>query len=136
MKNNILEKKINYFIPKEFLRQIRNPKYFLLYKPFKSGEFLLNFGVFRPSLKFGDAKSWLGLPSAWNELQSSEVGVTEPGLKKVSNPSPKSCEMASVTSPGFNRGLVGALVFARRGRPKHKSKENKDVLELFCELSL
>ena len=43
------------------------------------------------------------------------VGVTDPGLKKVSNPSPRS--EVSVESAGRSMGLVGALVFARFGRP-------------------
>lgn len=91
--------------------------------PLRYGEFRLSFGVFRSSLRMGDEKVWFGLPSAWNELQSSEVGVTDPGLKNVSSPSPKSG--ASVDSPGLSSGLVGALVLARRGLP---AKNHLDVV--------
>lgn len=102
--------------------------------PLSSGEFRLGLGVLRPSLKFGEAKSWFGLPSAWNELlQSSDVGVTEPGRKKVSKPSPISRGMFSDISPGFNSGRVGARVFARRGRPKiiHNIKSRKNYIACY-----
>lgn len=76
---------------------------------------------------------WLGLPSAWNELQSSEVGVTEPGLKKVSRPSPKSG--VSADSPGLSSGRVGALVFARRGLPVKSYSFFTKNIETMVELN-
>lgn len=85
--------------------------------PRNNGEFLLIFGVRLSSFKIGDAKSWFGLPSAWNEWHSSEVGVTEPGRKNVSNPSTRSCDRASGTSGALTRGRVGARVLVRLGRP-------------------
>lgn len=42
----------------------------------------------------------------------SVVGVTEPGLKKASMPSPIACDDISVTN-----GRLGARVLARFGRP-------------------
>lgn len=92
------------------------------YLPFSNGEFLLSFGVFRSSLSVGEEKSWLGLPTVWNELQSSDVGVTEPGRKNESKPSIKSCDTESVMSGGFTTGLVGALVFVLLGRPGQQKK--------------
>lgn len=66
---------------------------------------------------------WLivGLSTKLSELHSSDVGetsgvsvvgVTEPGRKKASIPSPMACVDISVTS-----GRLGARVFARFGRP-------------------
>lgn len=46
---------------------------------------------------------------------SGVVGVTDPGRKNVSNPSPRS--EVSLESAGRSIGLVGALVLARFGRP-------------------
>lgn len=46
------------------------------------------------------------------------VGVTDPGRKKVSSPSPRS--EVSVESAGRSIGLVGALVLARLGLPLTK----------------
>lgn len=89
--------------------------------PLNNGEFRLSLGVLRSSLNVGDEKSWFGLPAVWNEWQSSDVGVTEPGRKKESKPSTKSCDTESMVSGGLTTGLVGALVFALLGRPKTKS---------------
>lgn len=49
------------------------------------------------------------------ETRGVAVGVADPGLKKVSSPSPRS----AVTPPESGRsiGLVGALVLALLGRP-------------------
>lgn len=86
--------------------------------PRSRGELRLSLGVRLSSLMLGEAKSWLGLPSAWNEWQSSDVGVTEPGRKNESSPSTRSWLIESVTSGGLTSGRVGALVFALRGRPE------------------
>lgn len=45
------------------------------------------------------------------------VGVTDPGRKNASNPSPIVCVDSSVT-----RGRVGARVLARFGRPVFREK--------------
>lgn len=63
----------------------------------------------------------MGLSTKLSELHSSDVGdtngvsvvgVTDPGRKNASNPSPIVCVESSVTS-----GRVGARVLARFGRP-------------------
>lgn len=53
------------------------------------------------------------LSSEVGDIRGVPVGVTDPGLKNVSMPSPRS----SIKSEGRNIGLVGARVFARRGLP-------------------
>lgn len=70
----------------------------------------------------------------------SVVGVTEPGRKNASIPSPIACVEISVTN-----GRVGARVFTRFGRPFTKCCNCNDVLgnsviesqfsplSLFCE---
>lgn len=72
-------------------------------------------------LPFSSQRLIVGLSTKLIELQSSEVGdtrgvnvvgVTEPGLKNASRPSPIACDESSVT-----RGRVGARVLARFGRP-------------------
>lgn len=112
--------------------------------PFNSGELRSNLIGFRSS-KIGvvssDVKQFLplwssrlivGLSTKLNELHSSDVGdtsgvsvvgVTEPGRKNASMPSPMACVDISVT-----RGRLGARVFTRFGRPFTKCCSCNDVL--------
>lgn len=129
--------------------------------PFNNGEFRSNLIGLRSS-KIGvvssDVKQFLplwssrlivGLSTKLSELHSSDVGetsgvsvvgVTEPGRKNASMPSPMACADISVTN-----GRVGARVFTRFGRPLTKCCSCNDVLgssviesqfsplSLFCE---
>lgn len=113
--------------------------------PFSSGEFRSNLMPNLRSSKIGvvssDVKQFLplwssrdmvGLSTKLSELHSSDVGdtsgvrvvgVTEPGRKNASIPSPMACVEISVTN-----GRVGARVFTRFGRPFTKCCNCSDVL--------
>lgn len=97
---------------------------------FNSGELRSNLIGLRSSrmgVVSSDVKQFLpfwlivGLSTKLSELHSSDVGetrgvsvvgVTEPGRKKASIPSPMACDDISVTN-----GRLGARVLARFGRP-------------------
>lgn len=111
--------------------------------PFSNGELRSNLIGLRSSsigVVSSDVKQFLpfssrlivGLSTKLNELHSSDVGdtngvsvlgVTEPGRKNASMPSPMLCVDNSVTS-----GRLGARVFMRFGRPLTRCCSCSDVL--------
>jgi hypothetical protein len=109
---------------------------------FRSGELLPSFmflrssiiGVVSPEVKllYFPSRLIVGLSTKLSELHSSDVGetmgvsvlgVTEPGLKNVSKPSPILCD-----GPSASILRVGALVLARLGRLFTKCCNCNDVL--------